>query len=90
MKSNTQNYFEEYKVIFSTYTDSQIITAFNTEIGVSGWGTARASFLSAIHAEFERREINYAEIGDEKSLSFQNFICLEGKKVVVVNEKSIQ
>lgn len=90
MKSNTQNYFEEFKVRFSTYTDRQIISAFNKEVGSKGWGTARASFLSAIHTEFERREINYSEIGDEKSLSFQNFICLEGKKVIVVNEKSIQ
>ena len=82
MKSQGQKYFEEYVNRFSTYSDSEIISTFNFEVGNSGWGTARASYLSAIHSEFDRRNIDYSLIGDAQTLSFKNEITLDGKKVI--------
>jgi hypothetical protein len=81
MKSQGQKYFEEYVNRFSTYSDSEIISTFNFEVGNSGWGTARASFLAALHDEFIRRKIDFSLIGDTKSLSFKSTIKLEETKI---------
>ena len=83
MNLNPNNFFNEFNKRLSTYSDYEIITVFNKEVGNSGWGTARAVFLSAIHNEFDQRKFDYSEIGDSKTLSFKNPICLVGKKVSI-------
>ena len=81
METTAHKYIKEYTDRFITHTDSEIISVFNREVGNSGWGTARASYLVAIHSEFDRRKFDYSEIGDSKSLSFKNHIVLDGKKI---------
>jgi len=87
MKTQAQNYFDGYVDLFKSYDDQEIITAFNREVGISGWGTARSAFLSAIHSEFNRRQLDYSVIGDQKTLSFKSMICLTGNKLELVTEK---
>ncbi len=88
MKNNSEKYFDEFKERFSYYTDKEIISAFNNEVGNTGWGTARASFLTAIHYEFDRRNFEYSEIGDSKSLSFKYSIRMNDKKILINLSKS--
>lgn len=81
METIAQKYFEEYTERFNTCTDAEIILAFNKEVGVSGWGTARASYIAAIHSELDRRKFDYTELGDVKSLSFKYHIILDGMRI---------
>lgn len=80
-----KGYFEKFGQELSTLTDTELIDKFNQEVETEGWGTARASYLAAIHQEFKKRGFDYSEIGDERSLSFKNKIELVGKKILVLN-----
>lgn len=73
--------FEEFLERFGAISDEELIQIFNKEVGNSGWGTARASFLAAIHHEFDKRGCDYSEIGDSNALSFKDLISLNEKKV---------
>jgi hypothetical protein len=74
-------YFEEYAQKLSTISDLELIEKFNLEVGNNGWGTARASYLAAIHQEFNRRGFDYSQIGNVKELSFKNKIELIEKVI---------
>jgi hypothetical protein len=50
-------------------------------VGNSGSGTARFSFLAALHQEFIRRGFDYSEIGDANSLSLKHKVTLENKRI---------
>ena len=41
--------YEKYTDSFDKCTDQEIIAAFNREAGNCGWGTARSSYLGALH-----------------------------------------
>lgn len=87
MNTNTQNYYNQYCERLSKNTEDELISTFNQEVGNSGWGTARASFLSAIHNEFEIRGFDYSLVGDRRSLSFNKPILLYENKIIVVLKK---
>lgn len=86
MKSQGQNYFEAYTDLLSSYSDNELISTFNKEVGNSGWGTARASFLAVIHAEFIQRGFDYSAIGDEKCLTFKNHITMENNTIKFIKD----
>lgn len=65
------------KTRFETYSDIELLEAFNREVWNQGWTSARAEFLSELHREFDNRWFDYSEIGDNESLSFKNKIKLE-------------
>lgn len=81
MTSRGSKYYNEFVERFKTYSNEEIIDCFNKEVGNSGWGTARASYLAAIQNEFGRRKFDYSDIGDKKSLSFKYEIYLEKDKI---------
>lgn len=76
-----KEYFDKFVLELSKVTDKDLIERFNLEVDTAGWVTARASYLAAIHQEFNRRGFDYSEIGDEGSLSFKNKIELVGKLI---------
>ena len=76
-----QDYFIEFQKQLKSYNDEELINRFNEEVGNKGWGTARASFLSALHEEFNLRGFDYSVIGDTNSLSFKNKITLINKTI---------
>ncbi len=86
MKSQGEIYFQEFLVRFSTLSDADVVELLNSEVGNKGWGTARASYLAAIHHEFQRRKIDYSEIGDSKSLSLANKVVLRDNKLIIAGE----
>jgi hypothetical protein len=81
MKYTGELLFEEFLERFGQISDEELVQLFNKEVGNQGWGTARASFLTAIHHEFDKRGFDYSEIGDSDTLSFKNLISLTNKKV---------
>ena len=85
MKTEAQDYYEQFIEIFSEFDDNEIVEAFNFEVGTSGWVTARASYFAALHSEFDRRKIDYSLIGDAKTLSFKDQITLVGKKIILLD-----
>ena len=79
-----QKLFKKYMERFSNYSDKDIIKAFNREVGCGGWGTARASYLGALHEQLNIRKIDYSEIGDKRSLSLANKVELFDKTLRVI------
>jgi hypothetical protein len=73
----SHDYFVEFQKQLQSYYDNELISRFNAEVGNSGSGTARFSFLAAVHQEFIRRGIDYSETGGAKSISFKNKVILE-------------
>lgn len=80
-----KGYFEKFGQELSMLTDIELIDKFNQEVETEGWGTARASYLAAIHQEFNNRGFDYSEIGNEHELSFKNKIELIGKVIFKVS-----
>ena len=66
---------------FSTYSDEELIDAFNKEVWNKWWSSGRADYLVGIHAEFTKRSFDFSAIWDEKTLSFANKIKLEDKTI---------
>jgi hypothetical protein len=80
-----KGYFEKFGQELSKLTDIELVDKFNQEVDTEGWGTARASYLAAIHQEFNKRRFDYSEIGNEHELSFKNKIELKGKVIFKVS-----
>ena len=78
----SHEYFVEFQKQLESYDDTELISRFNAEVGNSRSGTARFSFLAALHHEFIRRGYDYSEIGDAKSISFKNKVILENRIII--------
>lgn len=79
-----QKLFKQYTERLNNYSDQEIVKALNSEVGKGGWGTARASFLGALHEQLNIRELDYSEVGDKRRLSFKRMVRLEGNKIKVI------
>jgi len=84
MKLKGELYFEEFINRFDSLSDEELIELFNKEVDNQGWGTARASYLAAIHHEFIKRKFDYSEIGNEKELSFKHKVFLDNREVKIL------
>lgn len=79
------DYFREYTERFLTFSDLEIVAAFNGQVDNGGWGTARAAYLTAIRHELDRRNINRDDVSTENSISFAERVSLyliNGQKVI--------
>jgi hypothetical protein len=84
MKTNmgkAQKYFKEYQDRLNGFSDEQLISAFNIEVDNKGWGTARGSYLVAIHKEFIKRNLDFSLIGNLDELSFKYKIFIKDRKI---------
>jgi hypothetical protein len=79
-----QAYLVQFTEVLRTITNSELVELFNQEINKSGWGTARASYLSAIHQQFIQRSFDISNVGDQVSLSFAGKVKLLGNKIVKI------
>ena len=80
----SHDYFNDFENDLKKYPDEQLVARFNREVNNKGSGTARFSFLAALHSEFNRRGFDYSEIGDKESLSFRDKITLQNKKIIKI------
>lgn len=76
-----RDYFGKFDMEFSELSDEALIDRFNNEVGNQGWTSSRASFLAAMHTQFEQRGIDFSLIGDDSQMSLDRKVVLEGKKV---------
>jgi len=68
------------------FSDLDIITAFNREVGNPGWGTVRSGYLSTLRHEFKNRDIDISSISSNDGISYQrrvSFYVLNGQKFVL-------
>lgn len=63
-----QGFYEEFLARFKTFTDPELIDAFNDEVGKQGWVSARGSYLAALHDDFMHRGFDFSAVGDMNSL----------------------
>ena len=75
--------YNNFRLLFTEMTDDGIIDCFNNQVGNTGWTSSRASYLAALHQEFDKRGWDYREIGSETSISLRYHIHLTGNKVSV-------
>ena len=80
------DYFVEYQKQLESYSNAELIHRFNEEVNNGGSGSARYSFLAALHHEFIRRGFDYSEIGDSDSLSFKQNVTLENNAMKSINK----
>lgn len=79
----TKDYKEEYLEKLSEVDDMGLIKKFNSIAERRNISYAEMQYQFAIHYEFERRKLDYSEIGNPKSLSFARKVKLVGNKVVI-------
>jgi hypothetical protein len=79
-----QKLFKQYMRGFNKCSDERIIECLNEEVGKGGWGTARASYLGALHEQLNIRNFDYSEIGDKGRMSIAKKLKLVGKKIKVI------
>lgn len=72
--------YKKFKERFKKMNDKQLLLAFNNEVGNSGWTSSRASYIAALHEEFENRGYDYSAIGNKGSLAFNKKVRLVDKK----------
>ena len=84
MKKN--KLFEEFTERFDSLTDLELVDCFNQQVGNSGWTSAKAFYLAALHKIFIRR-FDYSIIGNQENLSFKYKIQLRGRKVFHIPSK---
>ena len=53
MKKN--KLFKEFTQRFDSLTDLELVDCFNQQVGNQGWGSAKASYLGALHKTFDKR-----------------------------------
>lgn len=73
--------FEEYFSKFDSFSDKEIVEAFNGQVGNQGSGTAKMSYLRAIKSQFEKRNFDFSEVGNNQKMSYRNKVHLKGKKL---------
>ena len=74
--------YQYYRLMFITQTDDEVIRSFNREVGNPGWTSSRGAYLAALHEEFNQRQWDYTEIGDESGLSYKRKIRLFKTKIL--------
>jgi hypothetical protein len=83
MLEKTRDY---YRAGLSGLTNEELVEVYNGEVGLT-FGIGRAEFPAAIQDEFETREIDYSEVGDDISPHFDKFVSLTpDAKLVTVSD----
>lgn len=73
---DSKEMYEGFRQRMLQYGDQELIEVFNQEVGKQGWGTARASYMAAIHAEWIVRGFDFSMFGDSRRLSFRHKVRL--------------
>ena len=63
-------YYIKYALQFADMQIPKLVTAFNRQVGNSGWSSMRAYHVQALIDEFQRRGIDVSSVYDGKAISF--------------------
>lgn len=81
-----RDYFDEYSKLFLSYTDQQLVDAFNGQVQLLAWNIARSAYLWALQNSFDVRGIDYSIIGNPSNVSYANYVHLIGMKLYLVKD----
>ena len=73
--------FENFMARMDEYSDDKIVECFNSQVGIKGWTGATGAYMSAIREQFEKRGIDYSEVGNSLYMSYKYKVVLENKKI---------
>jgi hypothetical protein len=85
-----RGFYQKFVARFKTFTDQELIDAFNDEVGKQGWVSARGSYLAALHDEFIHRGFDFSAMGDMSSLSLGSKVKLTGKVLEPLDKSNPQ
>ena len=72
-------------VRFRESTDDDLIAAFNSQVGLNAWVTARAHYLSALGREMLSRDLDFSLIADEGGLKLKKRVRRVGNHLEYVD-----
>jgi len=78
-------YYQYFKKDLVKLTNDELVNRFNREVGIRAFGIARQGYLWALEEEFDKRKIDYSNIGNNKSISYKYVVFLKGKKLYCIN-----
>jgi len=87
METKTANdYYIEYSEKQNLLTDTELISVFNDNVGISSFGVSRQGLLSSIKEQLIERKIDFSLIGNAKSISYSSCVILKGKKLFKIQD----
>lgn len=81
-----KEYFEYFSKELSELNDEKLIFKFNQSVGIKAFGIPRQGYLWAIRNQLEKRNIDFSEIGNSESISYENVVILKNKKLYLSSE----
>lgn len=63
-------YYIKYALRFADMQIQELVTVFNSEVGLQGWSSMRAYHDSALIDEFTRRGIDVSAISDGHNITY--------------------
>lgn len=85
MKKNPFDYQESLEKL----SNDQLIEAFNRQVGVQGWGNARASYGRALRNEFLKRDFDSTLIISAYTFSFAKKVIMQNKRLIFMDTQKI-
>ncbi|MCM2370614.1 hypothetical protein [Aporhodopirellula aestuarii] len=70
---------------FRGSTDDELISVFNSQVGINAWVTARAHYLSALCLEMLSRDFDFSLIADEGGLKLKRRVQRIGNHLEYVD-----
>ena len=71
----------QYHKTLEKLSNEELVTAFNRQVCVPGWGNARAVYSTALRTEFLNRDFDSTLIISEVTLSFARKVSLQNKEL---------
>jgi uncharacterized protein (DUF2164 family) len=79
--TNSNQYKKEYQIQLKKLTNNELVEQFNSKVGIQYFNFGIQGFMGAMREELQGREINYTEIGNEKTISYANKIKIINGKI---------
>lgn len=87
--SNIQDeLYDKFNKTNNDYTDTELVNAFNGQVGNRGSGPAKMSYLRAIRTQLIKRKIDFSVVGDKEGLSYARKVFLKGNKMYLLKDKN--
>ena len=83
---NKEEKFTKLLEILSNEDDYQIVRRFNANVQNKYFNRFLSFYLSAIHAEFDKRGIDYHQIGDSNCLSYKRKVKLVSNVLIPIHK----
>jgi hypothetical protein len=79
--TNSIQYKKEYLTQLKKLTNNELAEQFNSKVGIQYFNFTIQGFMGAMRKELQSREIDYTEIGNEKTISYANKIKIINGKI---------